>query len=132
MIEDGSKEDNQRKAMEYCRQARKAGADIALMAEMWNMGYRSFDPKVEGAKEAFYNLAQPTTGEWVHSFSRLARELNMAIGVTYMQTWKTCPLNAMTLFDRHGKEVFTYAKVHTCDFSCMEGSLPVKTGMSVS
>jgi predicted amidohydrolase len=33
------------------------------------------------------------------------------------------PRNTLTLFDRHGKEVFSYAKVHTSDFKPLEASM---------
>jgi predicted amidohydrolase len=46
----------------------------------------------------------------------------MAIGVTYLQKWDGAPRNTLTVFDRHGKEVLTYAKVHTCDFANFEAA----------
>jgi predicted amidohydrolase len=47
----------------------------------------------------------------------------MAIAFTYLQAWDPLPRNAMTLFDRNGRELFTYAKVHTSDFKSMEASM---------
>jgi predicted amidohydrolase len=47
----------------------------------------------------------------------------MAIGVTYMEAYHPLPRNTVTLFDRHGQEVYTYAKVHTSDFKPMEASM---------
>jgi predicted amidohydrolase len=111
------------KAERYCRQAADRGADIALMAEMWNIGYTRFDAKKEGAREAFWEQAVPTSHASIQRFARLARKLDMAIGVTYEQAWDPLPRNAVTLFDRHGVEVFTYAKVHTSDFKPLETSM---------
>jgi predicted amidohydrolase len=45
----------------------------------------------------------------------------MAIALTYLEEWAGMPRNSVSLIDRHGEVLFTYAKVHTCDFSdeCM-------------
>ena len=40
----------------------------------------------------------------------------MAIAVTYLEQFSPLPKNSVTVFDRFGKEVLTYSKVHTCDF----------------
>ncbi|MBN1817028.1 MAG: carbon-nitrogen hydrolase family protein [Sedimentisphaerales bacterium] len=114
---------NMDKAECFCRQAAALGADIALMPEMWNIGYTAFDDKKEGALESFRRQAVPTDHPSIQRFARLAGELDMAIAVTYEQAWNPWPRNAVTLFDRHGKEVLTYAKVHTCDFHTMEASM---------
>ena len=116
-------EANAAKAMEHCRQAAAQGADIALLPEMWSIGYTRFKPDVPGDKEHFYTLARATDSAYVQQFAVLAKELDMAIGFTYLQAWDPLPRNALTLFDRHGKEVFTYAKVHTSDFKSMERSM---------
>jgi len=111
------------KAERFCRMAAAEGADIALMAEMWDIGYTRFDPEKEGDREAFWAQAVPTSDASIQRFARLAQELDMAIAVGYEQAWDPLPRNAVTLFDRHGKEVFTYAKVHTSDFKPLETSM---------
>lgn len=119
----GDEADCTTKAEEFCRKAAGLGADVALMPEMWNIGYNGFDGKADGAREAWYKKAVPKDGPYVRHFAKLAEELDMAIAVTYSQAWSGPPRNAVTLFDRHGKEVYTYAKVHTCDFAAMERSM---------
>lgn len=114
---------NLRKADAWCREAAEAGADIALMPEMWNIGYTRFDPEDPAEPERFWARAAETRGPWVQHFAKLARELQMAIGVTYEQAWSPRPRNAITLFDRQGKEAFTYAKVHTSDFKPLEANM---------
>ena len=54
--------------------------------------------------------------EFVSSFGKLAKELNMAIAITLLERYDGAPRNTMILFDRFGTQKFTYAKVHTCDF----------------
>lgn len=75
------------------------------------------------ARERWQALAVPRDGAWVNRFRALARELEMAIGVTYLEQWPGAPRNTITLIDRHGHDALTYAKVHTCAFGLMEAAL---------
>ena len=104
-------EGNLNKGMEYCRKARAAGADIALFPEMWSCGYR-IPEDMEELKAA----AVPADGAFVGAFGRLAGELGMAIGVTFLEQYEPTPRNSFCLFDRFGERKLLYAKVHTCDF----------------
>lgn len=106
-----SREENHKIGMEWCRRAKKQGADIALFPEMWSSGYQ-ISEDVEKLKEE----AVSADGEFVMSFGRLAKELDMAIAVTFLERHEPLPRNTMALFDRHGKKILEYAKVHTCDF----------------
>jgi len=111
---------NLEKGEEYCRRAAAMGADIALMPEMWSNGYSGLEDKSEKAILEWQSRSVPRDGEFVGHFVKLAQELNMAIAVTYLETWEKAPRNTVTLIDRHGKMVLTYAKVHTCDFGLNE------------
>jgi predicted amidohydrolase len=124
MDPDGNNQkNNMDKAERFCRQAAALGADIALMPEMWNIGYTRFDARKEGAREQFWQQAVSRDHESIQRFATLAKELDMAIAVTYEQAWDPMPRNAVTLFDRFGEEVLTYAKVHTSDFKPLETSM---------
>ena len=114
--------ENFAKAERFCRRAAAKRADIALMPEMWSTGFTAFDPQDPAARAAYLQKALATDSVPVQRFARLARELDMAIGVTYLQTFSPTPRNALTLFDRHGSEVLTYAKVHTSDFNPLEAA----------
>jgi predicted amidohydrolase len=100
----------------HCRKAAALGADIALLPEMWNIGYSLFDGKQPHALERWQGLATESDGAYVRHFVSLARELNMAIAVTYLQNWDPAPRNAVSVLSRSGEIALTYAKVHTCDF----------------
>ncbi len=94
-----------------CREAKALGADIALFPEMWSCGYTIPEDRM-----LLTELSVSRDGPFVRHFGRLAQELDMAVGITYLERFDPAPRNTLTLFDRHGNEVFTYAKVHTCDF----------------
>jgi predicted amidohydrolase len=100
----------------FCRQASKMGADVALFPEMWNIGYTFHDPSQLEAREAWQSQAVGQDDDFVVHFRELAGELNMAIALTYLERWDGAPRNSVSLIDRHGEIVMTYAKVHTCDF----------------
>ena len=53
---------------------------------------------------------------FVRSFADLASRLEMAIGITFLEKGRDKPLNSIIVFDRLGKEVIHYSKVHTCGF----------------
>lgn len=105
----------------FCRQARQQGADIALFPEMWNIGYTFYDDD----REEWEAQAVSQEDAFVSHFQALARELNMAIALTYLEKWPGAPRNSVSIIDRHGRIILTYAKVHTCDFekevACMPG-----------
>lgn len=144
-------EANQSKGVDACRQAHSMGADIALFPEMWNIGYTpaaKLDPEVTDLYRAPERWSSPppelpsddeiwrglpisTDSAFVRRFQALAVELDMAIALTYLQAWPGLPRNVMSLIDRHGEIVLTYAKVHTCAFSPNEAALTPGDGFRV-
>ncbi len=131
MDPDGSNQDtNGAKADDFCRRAKAMGADIALFPEMWNVGYHFFNAEEEGAYEKWAAQAIGQNDAWFARFLDLARELDMAIAATYLERWDGPPRNSVSIIDRRGEVLLTYAKMHTCDFSverhCTAGdALPV-------
>ena len=107
----GTTEGNLIKGVEYCKNAKQKGADIALFPEMWSCGY-CIPEDIDELK----NMAVPADGEFVNAFSNLARELEMAIGITILERHDPLPKNTICLFDRKGRLQYKYSKVHTCDF----------------
>ena len=102
---------NLQKGLIYCRKSKEMGADIALFPEMWSVGYNI--PEDISELKASAVSADST---FVNSFGKLARDLNMAVGITFLEKHDPLPRNTFCLFDRLGKNVLTYAKIHTCDF----------------
>ncbi len=100
----------------FCRRARKMGADIALFPEMWSTGMTFFNPKDENDRERWRAQAISRDDPFITHFRNLAKELKMAIALTYLERWGGAPRNSVSLIDRHGEVVLTYAKIHTCEF----------------
>jgi N-carbamoylputrescine amidase len=107
---------SQAKGELFCRRARAMGADVALFPEMWSVGMTFFDPKQRGAREEWQAQAISLDDQFIAHFQNLAGELKMAIALTYLERWDGAPRNSVSLIDRHGEIVLTYAKVHTCEF----------------
>ena len=94
-----------------CIEARNRGADIALFPEMWSDGY--YLPQDE---KELNQLAIRKDSDFIQTFQNLAAELQMAIGITFLEKTDSKPLNSIILFDRNGNEILHYSKVHTCAF----------------
>lgn len=104
----------------FCREAKQRGADIAVFPEMVNIGYQAVDFDQPGAMEAWKGKAVGRDGAFVEHFRGLAAELEMAILITYLERTEGLPKNTATLYDRQGKHVLSYSKVHTVDPFPME------------
>jgi predicted amidohydrolase len=106
---------NQAKGEAYCRQASAMGADIALFPELWSVGY-SPCPSDSVLRQGWLDRARDRDSDFVEHYCKLARELKMAIALTYLERWPGGPRNSVSLIDHHGEIVLTYAKTHTCRF----------------
>lgn len=102
---------NLEKGIQYCYLAKEEGADIVLFPEMWSNGYNISEDINMLKSEAI-----DTNSDFIQTFKNLSKELDLAIGITYLEKHEPLPRNTITLFDRFGNIVYTYAKVHTCDF----------------
>jgi predicted amidohydrolase len=124
-------EANAVKGEEFCRRAARQGADVALFPEMWSIGYAKYPHGEERARADWLKLAVPRDGCFVQRFRRLARELRMAIAVTYLEAHPELPRDSVTLIGPDGEDIFTYAKVHTCAWDSPEESLTAGDGFCV-
>ncbi len=119
--------------------------DIWRTPELWRPGDQPCTPEEQTAIEIWHRQAVPRDSKFIRHFKSLARELRMAIALTYLEEWdgpprnsgalkaapqaeawgmkKAGPRNSVSRIDRHGEIMMTYAKVHTCDFDPFEYSL---------
>lgn len=111
ILPENTAEGNLKKGIEYCKKAKSMGADIALFPEMWSCGYR-----IPKTSDEALSLPISPDGDFISAFSALAKDLDMAIAITYLESFAPSPRNSLCLFDRFGRRVLSYAKVHTCDF----------------
>lgn len=103
---------NLEKGIACCKKAKEKGADLALFPEMWSNGYNIYNRPVDEWKKEAISI----DSDFINTFGTLAKQLNMAIGITLLEKYEKAPRNSLVLFDRCGELKFVYAKVHTCDF----------------
>lgn len=115
-----SLEKNIIKGVTACKEAKHNGADIALFPEMFSNGYRIYNRPVADWKSEAIKI----DSDFVNTFGALAKKLDMAIGITFLEEYNPSPRNTLVLFDRFGHRQFTYAKVHTCDFDVERNLTP--------
>ncbi len=111
LLPERSLEGQLNKGKAACVKAKAMGADIALFPEMWSDGY-----VIPQDKNTINDLAITKESNFIKSFKMLAKKLQMAIGITFLESHEPKPLNSVILFDREGREVLHYSKVHTCTF----------------
>ncbi len=116
----GTLNGNLEKGIKSCRKAKQMGADIALFPEMWSNGYDIYNRPVDKWKSEAIHVQS----DFVNAFGNLARELEMAIGITLLEEYDNAPRNTLVLFDRFGERKLVYAKVHTCDFDVERNLTP--------
>ena len=68
--------------------------------------------------------SHPENDRFITTFGELAGELEMAIGITFLEAASAGPRNTLLLFDRHGGKALSYSKVHTCDFDVERHLVP--------
>lgn len=111
------------KGIEYCKKAKQLNADIAVFPEMWNNGYEMLvdgkfseeNPSKEKVTK-WMSKAIPEDSHYINTFKNLAKELDMAIAVTFFEKYDPLPKNTVLIIDRFGKIALKYSKVHTVDF----------------
>lgn len=103
-----------KKGIIACRKAKELGADIAVFPEMWNIGYEM--PENDEDLGDWINKSIYENNNYLLTFKKLAKELNMAISITFLEKTKDLPKDSVIIYDRFGNKILKYSKVHTVDF----------------
>lgn len=104
------------------RSEQQSSGDLWRASELWTAVQSSYSTASQDVIERWQAQAIGRDSDFVIHFRRLAKELNMAIALTYLERWDGPPRNSVSIIDRHGEIVMTYAKVHTCDFDLPEAA----------
>ena len=102
------------KGIEACKKAKKLCADIAVFPEMWNIGYEM--PNNNEDLSIWMQKSIAENSNYLLRFKELAKELNMAIAITFLEKTENLPKNSIIIYDRFGNKILKYSKVHTVDF----------------
>ncbi|ACZ43576.1 Nitrilase/cyanide hydratase and apolipoprotein N- acyltransferase [Thermobaculum terrenum ATCC BAA-798] len=94
--------------------------DVWRAPRYWTAGSQDPEEALAEHIRRWQSLAVTEDSPFVRHFRQLAKELDMAIALTYLQAWEPAPRNVVSIIDRRGEILMTYAKVHTCDFGLPE------------
>ena len=119
----GDPQANLEKGLALCSRAAGEGADIAILPEMWQIGYAPC-PDGDMGRTRWQEMAITRHDPWVSAFRKASCDLNLAILTTFLERWPGSPRNTALLIDRHGDDVLCYAKVHTCDWGMEKALTP--------
>lgn len=120
-------DENIAKGEAFCRKAKEMNADLIVFPEMWSNGYESlFEGYYLENKEIinqeqiekYYSKAVDMNSEFIKRFINLAKELEVAIAITFLEKNidNRQPKNTVCIIDKKGNIVLKYSKVHTVDF----------------
>lgn len=105
--------------------------DLWRAPELWREGDTAPSPPLQEAIGRWQAQAIGRDSALVAHYRALAAELEMAVALTYLERWDGAPRNSVSLIDRGGEIVLTYAKVHTCDFDLPEAACTPGDGFPV-
>jgi N-carbamoylputrescine amidase len=106
---------NLAKGLDYCRQAKVLGADLAVFPELWSIGAELSPPDELGQRQ-WIAAALTHESQFLRDFATLARDLKMNIAVTYLEEAQPKPRNSVSIFNSEGRVTLSYSKVCICDF----------------
>jgi len=110
-------EENMQKAELYFRKADSIGADLAVLPEMYSIGCGYDEPaNIEDWLSQAISMDHP----FINHFVALAKELDMAIAVTFLEKENREYYNSVCVIDRSGEICLNHRKVHLWEPSLVE------------
>lgn len=95
---------------------RLKGTDLILLPEIWMTGYNTFD--------RYTKEAEPLNGPFVTHFAQKARELNAYLFAgSFVEQSGGHFYNTSVLFNRQGRLIGSYRKIHLFTYGSREGEL---------
>lgn len=106
-----SVDENIKNAEEKVRAAAKSGAQIILLPELFERQYFCQERRYE-----YFDYAKPTEeNDAVRAFSKVAKELETVIIISFYERDKSCLYNSAAVIDADGTVLGVYRKTHIPD-----------------
>jgi predicted amidohydrolase len=106
---------NLAKGLQYCREAKALGADLAVFPELWSIGCTR-SPMDSPERQIWIDSAIDRRSTFFQTFADLARELDLNIAITYLEAHQPLPRNTVSVINRRGEVMLNYSKVFIGDF----------------
>lgn len=123
-------EKNVKKATDLVKEAKKMGADVVLLQELFQ---RDYFCQVEDYDFFAYAEERRTSPTLAH-FRKLAKELSVVLPVSFFERAGNCYYNSLVCFDKDGEDLGLYRKSHIPTGQCYEEKFyfrPGDTGFKV-
>lgn len=120
---------NFQKAKKYIEDAAQGGADIALLPEIWTVGYVGPDDYELGV-EAWNDAAIVQGDNTFKMYEQLAADNSIAVALGYLERVGDQLFDAVVLIDMNGQKVLNYRKIQTVQKN-WEEMLSAGTDLSV-
>jgi len=99
-----------------CMMDKCAGSDLILLPELWNIGFFAFDKYIEES--------EPINGYTATAVGNKARELGAWVfSGSFVESRGGKYYNSSILFDRTGKSVAVYSKIHLFTYNSKEAEI---------
>ncbi len=97
--------------MQYFQKCLVMGMNISFI------GYKREQTEIyEDKIKKWQDKAIDKNSDYIRKFRNTAKELKMAIAVTYLEKHEPQPRNTVSIIDEKGEIILDYSKVHTVDF----------------
>lgn len=103
--------ENECLGLQLCERCKNQNVDIIVFPEMWSTGYY-----IPQTKEELSKFALSLDSDFINAFIEKAKEIKIAILITFLEKKDSNFFNSATLITKEGQVAYTYRKVHTCDF----------------
>ena len=107
-----SSEQNFSKAKSYIEEAALNGADIALLPEIWTVGYCGPDDYAHGPK-AWYQAAMEQGDSNFQAYQQIAVDNSIAVVLGYLEASNGEYFDSAVIFDMRGAQILNYRKIQT-------------------
>jgi predicted amidohydrolase len=105
-------EQNFQKTKPKIAEAARAGADIALLPELWTVGYTAPEEYEQG-QAAWRVAAMSQQDDAFRRYVNLARDNSIAVALGYLERDGEQFFDSVALIDMNGRLILNYRKVHT-------------------
>jgi len=114
VIEGRSKEETINYALSMMDRCK--GSDLVILPELWNIGFMDYD--------SYHSDSEPIDGPTATAIGAKAKELGAYVfSGSFVEKRDDKHFNTSIMFDRNGRKIGQYSKIHLFTYQCREAEL---------